>query len=787
MIGIYAAAVVICLASLLIGRALFIVLGRRDWTWLEGAVGLAALIVIARLAIGAPEGAFVSVVVCALLLAGAVIVVAGDDRPPRGWIVAAAVLLLVLAAAALPFALNDRTGVLGEGIYSNDHAVHLYWADWLQTEIGDRPKGIGWGYPVGPHALVATVSEATGVTIQTAFNGLLLAIPALTALTALAALGALHPVLRTVAATLVGLPFLGVAFLAQSSFKETAIALFVLALALLLAALSREGPGAGDRAGAHPNRALVVGLVLLAAASVLTFSLPGLAWFALAAAIWLVLELVLGRLPFSPTAAIAGLRRGWPAVVLALALLGGLAVIEAETVSRFAERIQDVQESQGRLARRLPPWQMLGIWPEGDFRVQTDAIELGQAAALFGLVCLAVAGVWWVANRELAVPATIVAALLIYIAARLTSGIHVEGKAMVAATPLLTLLIVRGLLDPGKRAGIVRYGRLGLGILFVAAALGSSFLAFRATPVGSDAHADELSAFRGEVAGKRVLFLGLDRFAPYRLRGAARVQSPGGYVPNPLRGRGGKEWAQGEPLGFDSVESFVLDRFRYAVTTGAAYGSSAPDNWERVTATRNFVLWERIADGEERLILRDEDVGPGAIASCDLGDPFGGAGTAGIWPTPPILDWDQPWSPDAELRAGETVSAQLDLPAGSWYLSLQYNAEVPLRLRSGDLETHLPAALDGFYASAPGMGAFWPAGELSGDGGSIEIEVSAAKAPEASRLVGAQRHAWLGDIAAVPVQEPQPEGAPGPHDAQEVPISEACSEYVDWYMLDSDG
>ena len=51
MIGIYVAAVVVCVASLLVGRAVFALLGRDDWTWLEGAVGLAALVVVAHVAI----------------------------------------------------------------------------------------------------------------------------------------------------------------------------------------------------------------------------------------------------------------------------------------------------------------------------------------------------------------------------------------------------------------------------------------------------------------------------------------------------------------------------------------------------------------------------------------------------------------------------------------------------------------------------------------------------------------------------------------------------------------
>ncbi len=103
--------------------------------------------------------------------------------------------------------------------------------------------------------MVATLAEATGISIEDVFNGLLLAIPALTALTALAALGGLPPLRRVVAASLVGMPFLAASFFAQSSFKETALALFVLGFALSLAALSREGPdGQGRTPGPRGRR-----------------------------------------------------------------------------------------------------------------------------------------------------------------------------------------------------------------------------------------------------------------------------------------------------------------------------------------------------------------------------------------------------------------------------------------------------------------------------------------------------------------------------------------------------
>ncbi len=776
MLGILVATLLICAASLLAGRALFVLCGRTSWSWLEGAVGLALLVVFCHIAISLPGGAIVAVLLTAALLIGAGAVATQRRAPLAGWQVGLVAAVAVIALSVVPFALNARTGVLGEGIYSNDHAVHLYWADWLQNEIGEKPKGIGWGYPVGPHALVATIAEATGISVEEVFNGLLIAIAVLTSLAALALLDRLPPVRRGVAAVLVGMPFLATSFFAQSSFKETALALFVVAFAISLALLSREGPeGEGD----HPDRALVAGIVLLAIASVLTFSVPGLAWFVLGGAIWLVVELAVGRLPFSFRALGSGLRRAWPLLAIGAVVLVVLAVVEAGTISRFADRIREVQESEGRLSGRLPPWEVLGVWPRGDFRVATSAVDSAVLAILFSLVCAVVAAVWWLRRRQLAVPALVAAALAIFLVARATSGIHVESKALIVASPLVMLFIVRGLLDGEARGGAA--WRIALGGVFAGLAVLSTLLALRATPVGTPAHTEELAELRDEVAGKEVAYLSLDRFAPYRLRGAERVQSPGGYIPNPLKPRADKAWGQSEAVDFDSLSTDVLDRFGYAVTTGGSYGSSPPENWKRVASTDNFVLWKRNDKASEREIL-DEDPAPGAVLACGK-PPATETGIAGVWPTDPVLADGDPWKPTGALKAGEEAHHRLLLPEGTWQISLQYSSEVPLRFRAGNLDTELPAALDGFYANAPGKGPFWPVGEIEAEGGTVEFEVTAEEAPALSRLVGAERRAWLGDLAAVQI-EGDVKDPPGPVAAQAVSLRQACGGYVDWYIED---
>src|SRR5919106_190030 len=260
MLAIYAAALLICAASLIAGRAVLVALGRREWTWLSAPVGLAALVAGAQPLVRLPgRGVTAAIVIGVLLVAGLAFVWRRPARERGAGLLLEGLLpaLIVLVAASLPFIVSGRVGVLGEGIYTNDHAAQLFWSEWLATGFGPEPRGIEFGYPLGPQSVAAALAEGTGVSLETAFNGLLLAIPVLTALASLAVLRELPLVRRTVAASLVGLPYLAASFLAQSAFKETAMALFVVGFAIGLSDLRPTGVGReGRRAAAATILAL---------------------------------------------------------------------------------------------------------------------------------------------------------------------------------------------------------------------------------------------------------------------------------------------------------------------------------------------------------------------------------------------------------------------------------------------------------------------------------------------------------------------------------------------------
>lgn len=784
MFAIFASALLILLTSLLLGRAMLAVLRWPSPAWLSGAVGFAALVVVAPFLVSLPgRGVTAAVLLAAALVVAAIATVRLEGRRIewRGWPVGVAVVAITLALALLPFWLNDRVGILGQGIYTNDHAAQLYWAEWLRNAFGPQPSAVSFGYPIGPQSLAVIVAEATGTSLITAFNGLLIAIPALTGLAALALLGRLPPGRRIAVASICGLPYLAASFYAQSAFKETAMALFVLVFAVALTRLERAGW----------RGVLGVGTIL-AVAAVFTFSIPGLVWFAIAGGLWLVAETLSGRGRIEWTRARESLAGNRVAVGVAGVIVAAVAVLAVGPAVGFIDKINDVQASAGRLSSPVFVGEAFGIWPAGDFRLVRGEVAGGLIAAALGALAAGFGAFSLVRRREWALLAMLAAGAIVYLGARLFAEIHVEAKALAVIAPLTLLVALRALLSPGDGAERrpTRVARYGFGAFVLVAATISTLLALRAAPVGYDNRSSGLEQLAERIEGESVVFLGVDRFSGYRLRGTL-ARAPAGYVPEEIASRPEKTWQQGLAADFDTVEPAKLDKFSYAITTAAAYGSTAPPNFERVAATGDYVLWERRGETPRARVLDDERGDPGAVLSCEAGEGARLArrrGEAVVLPQPRVAGY-QDWqgAPDLEDAAGGQERAflaqgarevELALDPGRYALSLQYHSQAPLAVEiDGEQVARLPPSLDGMYLSAAGRGAFWPAGELELEtADTVRVRVVAAGPQGLRDALGVERRVWLGDLAAVPIEA-----------VRERPIGEACDRYVDRFSLERRG
>src|SRR5688572_27731549 len=112
MVPVYATALLIILASLVVGRALLYLLGWRAASPVAGAIGFFALIVASPLIIRLPGRGLTAAVAIGIAVLGALYLLrrVGGLAPPSG--TAVATVAIVLAVSSLPFVLPEHTGVL---------------------------------------------------------------------------------------------------------------------------------------------------------------------------------------------------------------------------------------------------------------------------------------------------------------------------------------------------------------------------------------------------------------------------------------------------------------------------------------------------------------------------------------------------------------------------------------------------------------------------------------------------------------------------------------------------
>lgn len=767
MLAALASAALIAGGSLAVGQAVLSLCGRCEGTWLAGPVGLASLLVVCGIVAGlGGEGTAIAV---AFLFAGVASAVG------LGWVglrhglevPALAAAGLAALAAAIPFIVAGSVGILGVGLVNDDMASHLLLADWIDERFRPEPVLIDQGYPLGPHALVAGLASLLHASSIDVFAGLVLAIPMLTALVAFAALDGLRPWPRALAAGLVSVPYLAAAYLAQEAFKEPIIALFVLAFALLL-------PRVRGWRDAIP-------LGVIAAGTTYVYSFPGLAWLAGVAIVWGALELLRARASArgAAEAPSAWSRAPVLAVGTGLAVLVVLMLPELGRLADFGDfrALHPDRANEGGLGNlpgQLSPLEAFGIWPTSEFRLSAGANSLPAivfyAGGLFAIVALALGLPGWIKRHGTAIPAALLSAAVLYLLARALGTVYTSAKALAIGAPLITLIAVGGLLAADRRP--LRLLALAFGI----AAAASSFLILRQAPVAPESHIEELAEIRPLVAGEKLLFEGRDNFVLYGLRGSKPFTSVKNFY-DPYYVKPNTELADAfAKFDFDSVDARTLARFPYVLTTRAAYASGPPPGYEVVHQTPSYVLWKRDGGVGDR-VPAERDAAPGRTRSCEGGERP--TGRAAIFTAEPVVADASDWS-STTVRDDSPATIELSLPAGSWRLSLQYDASRPLTLSAdGEAIAELPGNLD-YRGPAP----FWPAGAIETNARTtVEITAAVERPPLAGRLLGASSVAHLGAIAASPAGGGYARGgeAPLPGEGERlVPAERACGAYADW-------
>jgi hypothetical protein len=788
MIGTYASAALICLASLLVGRATFSLAGRHEWCWVEPAVGFAATLTVSGILSRAPgHGTSATVGIVALIVVAALIAWRREYAAPGALGVGLATAVVVTIVLSFPFAVTGRWGLLGVG-FNNDLGLHLAWAEWLRSGVGPEPDP---GYPLGPHGLAVATAAFPGISLGQAFIGEIFAIAILTAVTALGALREIAAWRRVVGATLVAVTYMAASYFAQAAFKETAEALFVLAVAIYLLR-----PDAPPR-GLWPRVGWALPWVALAGGVVFCYSFAGIAWPVAIVGVWALAQPATWQ-ALRPARVLRILLRPW--VLLGVLILVGLGIALA-IAGPFGFGSSFNQVAGSNTYGPVSPVETLGIWPAANYRLDaTGGAPLPGLMGAVAVLALLAAVAWWMQRREAAVPLALGAGAVVYLASLPVTGDYSQAKALMIIAPLTMLVIIRPLVTeffsrspkpsaeaadrstppgrPGGSSPLLRLGWSALGLAFIAGAVWSTFLVLRDAPVGPPGHGAQLEAFLPIVHGKPVLYAGQDRYAAYDLLGADTHVPLVEFPDEKVSPNSEKPFDTGDaysPIDFDSFNRGTLDRFPYVVTSRGAWNSKAPANFKRIAKTADFILWERTGTTPRRRHVLLEGTEAGARAHCSSPEVrilLESGGKATLFGETAVGTKPQ-WSNGSILGNGETTLQSLELPAGTWNLSLQYFSPFALSITAPGFRQELVAALDGQRPNTISLannGQFWPAGKFQSKGGKVEFAVHAAPADWMQSLTGYDGEAYIGELVAT-----KAEGR------KTVPLSQACGGWIDWY------
>lgn len=613
------------LASLGWGLLVEAAAGRRLPGALLMGTGFAALAATAQLpALGADTAPFTVALIVAGAVAGLTLCAAGAGprdglrslRPDTG---TTAVALGAFALYGAPVVLSGAPAIAGY-IRLDDSATWMALAEHV-LENGRGTAGLAPStheaavrsyldgrYPVGSMLPLAIGGRLAGQDLAWVYAPYLAAMAALLALALDALTASLIPQrgLRAGVAVAASGSALLYGYVLWGGIKEI-VATALLATLAALVAWSAAQPDTGRGVVAAARELLPAALCCAA----LVFALSA------AGAVWLVPLLV-------PLVVRALAGRDLRGAVVRLGVLGALVAagsVYALTSLDFARTVTtkpvDPGELLGNLFEPLSRWQILGIWPSGDFRLRPEAVT--PTAILLVVLALA-AGVgivhcvrrraWEVLAYGVGIPAA-AGIVAIY------GWPWVNAKALAIASPAPVLLAgvgVAGLAAWGRRAVAAATGAaLALGL-----AWSDGFAYHDTTFTPHDRHA-ELADIGARFAGGGPTLL--TEFEPHGARWFLREMDAEGA--SELRRRfvpltTGELLPKGTSADIDAFRLDGIADYRTLVVRRSPVASRPPSAFELAWRGRWYEVWEQSADAPavlEHLGLGGE-LDPGARPRC---------------------------------------------------------------------------------------------------------------------------------------------------------------------------
>ena len=429
----------------------------------------------------------------------------------------------------------------------------------------------------------------------------------------------------------------------------------------------------------------LAGAALIATAAALTVTIQPLrgarALLPFAVASVAVLETLSGAgvvwlLPLAvPILAVAVRRLAAAAIATAVVVVLALPVIASSSdfLGRSNRATFENSSELGNLVHPLRPLQVVGVWPNGDFRL--DPTHRGVTAILIALtVAAALAGaVLAYRQRARAMLLALAAVLLAVVVFEVLTGPWFTAKALALSSPLVLVAALAGCV--GLLANVVSLGRpasraaLVLGLVALVAVTGgvawSNVLAYHDVDLAPHSQLVELERIGDRFARDGPALM--TEYQPYGVRHFLRRLAPEGVSELRRRRiplRDGRLAAKGEYVDLDQLQLAGLLVYRTFVLRRSPTESRPPAPYRLVWHGRWYDVWQRppVATVLAHLPLGGP-LQPAARASCAAIELTTRIGTVAAPPRP----LNRIWALDSgSLPGGWTpLSAGAVLPARS--------------------------------------------------------------------------------------------------------------------------
>ena len=531
----------------------------------------------------------------------------------------------VFAICAAPVVLSGNATFLGYFLL-NDAAVHFSLINQLLGHghsLGSLPLSsysetvrvyMSSSYPTGADVAVGAVRPLVGQDIAWIFQPYLAVIMALGAVTVHELLDGVvrsRP-LRAACGFVAGQAGLLYAFYLEASIKEVATTwLITLTVVLVFATLRRR-------------------LTLRGFAPVLVATVAGLDVLDLAVAPWIgpPLAVLVVASAWRSRGSLRRLRAiSRPRLALALgsavvvvAALAAPIVGKVSTFFSVAQAVLTNNAGLGNLIAPLPRWEMVGIWPAGDFRVVPLAHVRGTYALIGVAIASGVLGTIWMIRTRSFPPLVLVLGNCMAAAYLLTrASPYASAKVMMIFSLTAVLAAMLGAVainDSGRRIeGWLLAAVIAGGVLWTNA------LAYHDASIAPRPRFAELAAIGSRYSGQGPTFYNLqDEFGAYLLRNAAPIDPALEAQPVPRPGLPARTPAQGRlPWDPDDLDPAYAQSFKLMVLGRSPRVSRPPADFRLAHQGKYYDVWQRTSAPR---VLAHVALGtslyPGSIPSCKV-------------------------------------------------------------------------------------------------------------------------------------------------------------------------